>query len=121
MLARSSSEKDLDSLQAVISTMAQKSHDTLIPLGRYAAWEPNFNSLLVQTVTQIYKNLFGTEMKVQSVHGGLECAVVYQQIPDAEIVSIGPTVIGPHAPGEAVDVVSVQKYWKLVQKLLRSF
>jgi dipeptidase D len=67
-------------------------------VGRYAPWEPNFDSPLVKTVTDTYEQTFHKKMIVQTLHGALECAVFAQNIPDAQIVSIGPTVFGAHTP-----------------------
>jgi dipeptidase D len=119
-LFRSSSNKDIDSVKSMIEAETVIANPKAIAklVGRYAPWEPNFNSPLVKTVTDTYEQIFHKKMIVQTLHGALECAVFAQHIPDAQIVSIGPTVLGAHTPDEAVNIKSVADYWTLVLALL---
>lgn len=119
-LIRSSSNKDMDSLKSIIEVETGLANPQAIAksVGRYAPWEPNFDSPLVKTVAGTYERIFHKKMIVQTIHGGLECAVFAQHIPDAQIISIGPTVFGAHTPDEAVDIKSVADYWYLVLALL---
>jgi dipeptidase D len=73
---------------------------------------------LVKTVTDTYEQMFHKKLTVQTLHAALECAVFAQNMPDAQIVSIGPTVFGAHTPDEAVNMKSVADYWNLVLALL---
>ena len=52
------------------------------------------------------------------MHGGLECAVLGEKLPGIEMISIGPEIEGPHAPGERVSVVSTQTLYRLLGALL---
>ena len=119
-LSRSSSNKGIDSVKSIIEAETVITNPKAIAklVGRYAPWEPNFDSPLVKTVTDTYEQLFHKKMIVQTIHGALECAVFAQNIPDAQIVSIGPTVFGAHSPDEAVKMKSVADYWNLVLALL---
>ena len=65
-----------------------------------------------------YARLFGTEPTLTVVHGGLECAVLGQRLPGVEMVSIGPEIVGPHAPGEKVRISSTQRFYRLLGALL---
>jgi len=119
-LFRSSSNKDIDSVKSIIEAETAMANPNAIAklVGRYAPWEPNFDSPLVKKVTDTYEQIFHKKMIVQTIHGVLECAVFAQNIPDAQIVSIGPTVLGAHTPDEAVNIKSVADYWNLVLALL---
>lgn len=119
-LFRSSSNKDIDSVQSMIEAETVIANPKAIAklVGRYAPWEPDFSSPLVKTVTDTYEQMFHKKMIVQTIHGALECAVFAQNIPDAQIVSIGPTVFGAHTPDEAVNIKSVADFWNLVLALL---
>ncbi len=119
-LFRSSSNKDIDSVKSIIESETAVANPKAVAkiVGRYAPWEPNFDSPLVKTVTDTYEQIFRKKMIVQTIHGALECAVFAQNIPDAQIVSIGPTVFGAHTPDEAVNIKSVADYWNLVLALL---
>lgn len=37
-----------------------------------------------------------------------------------DMVSIGPTITGPHSPDEQVHIESVGLYWKLLTSLLKA-
>jgi dipeptidase D len=119
-LFRSSSYKDMDAIKSNIEAEAVRANPKAVAklFDRYAPWEPNFDSHLVKTVTDTYEQMFHKKMTVQTLHAALECAVFAQNMPDAQIVSIGPTVFGAHTPDEAVNMKSVADYWNLVLALL---
>ena len=79
----------------------------------------NCNKTKTTIIRPAYEQLFHKKMIVQTLHGALECAVFAQNIPNAQIESIGPTVIGAHTPDEAVNMKSVADYWNLILALLR--
>jgi len=80
----------------------------------YPGWEQSLQSALPQRVRATYRELFGAEMKVNSVHCGLECGILHDLYPELDIVSFGPTIRHPHSPEESVDIESVQKFWQLL-------
>ena len=55
-------------------------------------------------------------MKV--VHAGLECGSIGAKYPGMDTVSFGPTIRGAHAPGERVEIASVEKCWRLLTAIL---
>ena len=56
--------------------------------------------------------------QVQVIHAGLECGIIGGIYPEFDMVSFGPTIQGAHAPGERVDVASVDRCWALLAALL---
>ena len=65
-----------------------------------------------------FTRLFGSEPELAVVHGGLECAVLGQVLEGVEMISIGPEIVGPHAPGEKVRISSTQRSYQLLGALL---
>jgi dipeptidase D len=63
--------------------------------------------------------LFKEEARVVACHAGLECGILGQNYPDMDMISFGPTIIGPHSPDERVSISSVQKFWKFLMELLK--
>ena len=57
-------------------------------------------------------------MKVSQVHCGLECGVISDKYPDLQIISIGPNIHHPHSPLESVEIDSVERFWKLLLKII---
>ena len=80
--------------------------------------ELRLGSSLLSTAQATYVRLFGTDPELAVVHGGLECAVLGQKLPGVEMVSIGPEIVGLHAPGEKVRVSSTQRFYRLLGALL---
>jgi dipeptidase D len=63
--------------------------------------------------------LFKEEARVVACHAGLECGILGQNYPEMDMISFGPTIIGPHSPDERVSISSVQKFWKFLTELLK--
>ena len=55
---------------------------------------------------------------MQVIHAGLECGLIGGKYPDMDMVSFGPTIHGAHAPGERVEVASVERCWRLLVAIL---
>lgn len=102
---------EIVSLFALSGTAAEKS-------GQYPGWQPNPDSRLLQTCQAVFKRDFGGDSKVQVIHAGLECGLIGAQYPGLDIVSFGPTIHGAHAPGERVEVASVERCWRLLRAIL---
>ncbi|MDO4497260.1 MAG: aminoacyl-histidine dipeptidase [Bacteroidales bacterium] len=84
----------------------------------YSGWELPLGAPLVERCKRKYASLFGTELKVSSVHCGLECGILSSLYPELEIVSFGPTIHHPHSPQESVEVESIKKFWKFLVEML---
>jgi dipeptidase D len=85
----------------------------------YPPWEPDLDSRLLVKAKSTHARLFGGEPTLTVVHGGLECAVLGQKLSGVEMVSIGPEIVGPHAPGEKVRISSTHRFYGLLGALLR--
>ena len=86
--------------------------------GYYPGWAPNPDSQLLKLCQSVYRRDFGADSKVQVIHAGLECGIIGDKYPGMDIVSFGPTIRGAHAPGERVEVASVEKCWNLLTAIL---
>jgi dipeptidase D len=84
----------------------------------YPPWEPELESELLSAGRATFERVFGRAPALKVVHGGLECAVIGERIPEIEMISIGPDVEGPHAPGERLSVPSTQSFYLLLGALL---
>lgn len=102
---------EIVSLFELSGTKARKS-------GYYPGWAPNPDSPLLALCQAVYQRDFGGESKVQVIHAGLECGIIGDKYPALDIVSFGPTIRGAHAPGESVEVSSVDRSWSLLKAIL---
>ncbi|NRA52481.1 MAG: M20/M25/M40 family metallo-hydrolase, partial [Phaeodactylibacter sp.] len=75
-------------------------------------WAPNPDSLIMETMQGLYKELFEEAPKVSACHAGLECGILSKHLPDLDMISFGPTIHHAHSPDEQVNIASVQKFWR---------
>lgn len=87
----------------------------------YPGWAPDMNSPILKESVESYKRLFGTEPEVKAIHAGLECGLFLEKFPYLDMVSFGPTLRGVHAPGEKLDLVSNEKFVKLLVDIVTNF
>lgn len=102
---------EIVSLFALSGTPAEKA-------GYYPGWAPNPDSALLALCQAVYRRDFAAESKVQVIHAGLECGIIGAKYPGLDIVSFGPTIRGAHAPGEAVEISTVDRCWALLRAIL---
>ena len=117
-MARSSNAAALDDLLARMHALGRLGGATIETRRSYPPWEPSLDSELLRTAKASFTRLFGTEPDLAVVHGGLECAVLGQRLEGVEMISIGPEIVGPHAPGERVRISSTQHAYRLLGALL---
>ena len=85
----------------------------------YPGWEPKAGSEMLTLLDGLYKELFSSEPTVEACHAGLECGILRTNYPDIDMISFGPNITGAHTPEEAVQISSVQKYWRLLLETLQ--
>ena len=102
---------EIVSLFALSGTLAEQA-------GHYPGWAPNPASPLLAVCQSVFRETFGGESKTQVIHAGLECGIIGGKYPELDMVSFGPTIHGAHAPGETVEVESVERCWRLLKAIL---
>jgi dipeptidase D len=117
-MTRSSNAAALDGVLGTMHALARLSGAEIEGRRSYPPWEPDLDSRLLTTARATFARLFDVDPTLTVVHGGLECAVLGQKLPGVEMVSIGPEIVGPHAPGERVRISSSQRFYRLLGGLL---
>ena len=84
----------------------------------YPGWKPNMNSRLLEVCKDSYARLFGTPPVVRAIHAGLECGLFLDIYPDLDMISFGPTLRGVHAPGERLELASLDKFTALLSDVI---
>ena len=87
----------------------------------YPGWAPAAVSPIRDACVASYKKLFGVEPKVKAIHAGLECGLFTEKFPGLDMVSFGPTLRGVHAPGERLDLASLDKFVELLKDVVVNF
>ena len=87
----------------------------------YPGWTPNVNSPILKICVEAYRSLFNQEPEVKAIHAGLECGLFLTKFPDLDMISFGPTLRGVHAPGEKLELASLDKFVKLLNHVVCQF
>ena len=88
--------------------------------GSYPGWKPEMDAPILKLAVEQYKKLFNSEPKVVACHAGLECGLLKKHLPNTQMISFGPTILGAHSPQEKVSISSVQKFWKYLLEVLKN-
>ena len=87
----------------------------------YPGWKPDTQSHILHECVESYKRLFGVEPIVKAIHAGLECGLFLEKFPDLDMISFGPTLLGVHAPGERMELASLDKFVALLEDVAVNF
>lgn len=87
----------------------------------YPGWKPNLDSHILKVCIGSYKKLFGVEPEVKAIHAGLECGLFGEKFGDLDMISFGPTLRGVHAPGERLELASLDKFVKHLVDVVTTF
>jgi dipeptidase D len=117
-MTRSALPEALDEVVATIESAAGLAGAEIEVVRSYPPWRPDFGSKLLAQAKDTYERLFEVEPRLDVVHGGLECAVIGGRLPGVEMISLGPDVEGPHAPGERLSVSGTARFYRLLAALL---
>jgi len=89
--------------------------------GEYPGWKPNLDSHILRVSVESYRRLFAKEPEVKAIHAGLECGLFLEKFPDLDMISFGPTLRGVHAPGERLELASLDKFVDLLNDIALHF
>jgi dipeptidase D len=117
-MTRSASAAALEETTATFEALARLGRAEIETRRSYPPWEPDLDSSLLVVARGAFTRLHGEAPRLEIVHGGLECAVIGSKLPGVEMVSIGPEVVSPHAPGERLSIRSTQRFYGLLGAIL---
>lgn len=86
----------------------------------YPGWKPKMDSYILKVSEKSYEKLFNVKPIVRAIHAGLECGLFLDTYPNLDMISFGPTIRGVHAPGEKLDLDSVEKFRKLLEDIIET-
>ena len=95
--------------------------DAVESFSKYPGWNPNIDSNILKVSVDSYRRLFGVDPKVKAIHAGLECGLFLEKFPGLDMISFGPTLRGVHAPGERMELSSLEKFIALLEDVVCSF
>ena len=87
----------------------------------YPAWEYRAESKLRELFCETYSLLYDEKPRTAAIHAGLECGLFTEKFPGLDMVSFGPTLRGVHAPGERLDLASLDKFVALLVDVVTNY
>jgi dipeptidase D len=119
-LLRSSVDSAKEDLANAVVAACELAGASTTLSGAYPGWKPNFDSAILKTMKDVYRNLYGKPAAVKVIHAGLECGIFGRNYPDMDYISFGPTIEHPHSPGEKVNIPSVAMFWEYFVETLKN-
>ena len=116
---RSSVMSKLDELTNKIESVCRLANVDYESGNGYPAWEPNWNSKLLDKCRETYSNLFHKEPIVEIIHAGLECGIIGAKFENMDMISLGPTIENPHSPDERLKISDIEKIWDFLTNLFQ--
>ena len=117
---RSAIESSMMSAARMVATVCRLAGFEVEHSGKYPGWKPEPNSEIVRKLQEVHNKLFGKPAKLIAMHAGLECGVIGEKYPGMEMISFGPTIVGPHSPNERVEISSVKSFWDYLKLVLEN-
>lgn len=115
--SRSEIESHLDDSIRELDLLATLTGCTTRHHSRYPGWSYAPKSPLRDAYCQVYREVTGEDATINVIHAGLECGVIYSRVP-MDIISIGPTMHDIHSPNEALELDSVDTFWRVLATLI---
>ena len=85
----------------------------------YPGWSYAEHSAVRDVFCESYRELFGTELKIESIHAGLECGLFADALPGLDAIAVGPQLADVHTPDEHMDLASFERFYVLLVDVLR--
>ena len=116
---RSSIESSKDFLIRKVKTIATMFGAGVEISGNYPGWKFRQSSELRDHMVAIYKDMYGTEPRIEAIHAGLECGILSDKIEGLDCISIGPDMDDIHSPKERLSVKSTANVWEYLKAVLK--
>lgn len=117
---RSSTFEGRDAAAAEVRRVMEAAGAVVSHSDGYPGWKPNPASKLLGIAQSCHKELFGESVKVRAIHAGLECGLFLERCPTLDMISFGPTMRGVHSPDERLEIVSVERFYRLLKRIVES-
>jgi dipeptidase D len=111
----------MDEVTAIINAAAALAGAETSSDSEFAPWTPDMQSPLLKRCKEVYQQLAGRDAGVESIHAGLECAIIGDKYPGMDMISFGPTLKDAHSPNEKLFIPSVGRVWDFLVALLKSY
>ena len=116
---RSSISSLQDDVKDRIATLAEVLGFDVIFEYEYPGWSYVEHSPVREVFQESYRDLFGTDLKIESIHAGLECGLFADALDGLDTIAVGPQLHDVHTPDEHMDLASFENFYTLLVDVLR--
>lgn len=88
--------------------------------GDYPAWQYCEQSRIRELSIGLYKEMYGKDPDIRSIHAGLECGFIAQKLAGVDMIAFGPNVKDIHSPKERVSISSMARVYEYLIRLLEN-
>lgn len=117
-LTRSSQESQIEASLKQLEAYARMLNMRVEHGNSYPGWTYAEVSPMRDTYAQVYKELYGKDIEITTIHAGLECGIIKDKVPDMDIISCGPIVRALHSPDEYMDIASFERFFTIVSRVI---
>ncbi len=85
----------------------------------YPGWSYAEHSPVRDIFVESYRELFGSELRIESIHAGLECGLFAEALHGLDAIAVGPTLSDVHTPDESMELASAERFYELLIDVLK--
>lgn len=116
-MLRSDYRSELDYRIGLMKMIAEKYKASYYTSNKIPGWERETDEL-VNIAKSLGEKTYGHPVKLVTAHGTLEPSFLKKQVENVPMISIGPKMTAVHSPKEKVNILSVDKFYNYLKKLL---
>jgi di/tripeptidase len=95
--------------------------EALARIAAFPDWLYRDDSPLRDRMAAVFRNFYGREPIMAGINNrvaGVECIVFAGKVPDMDMVSIGPDILGIHTPDERMNLASYNRVYEYIVRVL---
>ena len=118
-LVRSSVDEKRREIELFNNEMAKNNQYQITTESSYPGWKYKPNSNLEAKYIEAYKMTHDNQApNIEAIHAGVECGMIYEKMPNLELISIGPDIVDVHTVNETLYLESCKKVLATIIKLI---
>ena len=118
-LLRSSDDEKREEVQKTNDELASENNYLIKVESKYPGWKYKPNSNLERIYIESYKEVHDGNMpKVEAIHAGVECGMIFKKMPWLELISLGPDIVDVHTTNETLYLESCKKVLRTILKMI---
>lgn len=93
-------------------------------INKYDEWhgyEQSIDNELIKICEEIYIKEMDKKVNILGVQACLECEFLGEKVKDLQYVALGTNTFDVHSVNERIEIKSIEKTWKIILEILRSF